>query len=69
MRRIQLDFYTCWTMLLRKTMTKEMKGGWSQKGVGLRSESNVEGASGAVGGRCGGAQYGRAMESGMVERG
>ena len=40
----------------KKDNDERNERGLESKGVGLRSESNAEGASGAVGGGCGGAQ-------------
>jgi hypothetical protein len=54
--KIQGSCYTCCPGLLRKAVASEMEREWSPKGSELRSESNVGRTSGAIGGRCNGAQ-------------
>ena len=51
-----MGFLYMLSYITKKDNDKRNERGLESKGVGLRSESNAEGASGAVGGRCGGAQ-------------
>ena len=51
-----MGFLYMLSYITKKDNDERNERGLESKGVGLRSESNAEGASGAVGGRCGGAQ-------------